>query len=220
MIKRAYLLAATLTFTLLTAACLGGVADQAESADSAPQQQPVVSEPTQPIDGSDEEPAVATESEPATEPAAPEVDALPAWFEIPLTDVRTGETFQLSDLLGKTVIIESMAVWCPLCTQQQFQLAGAKRALGESVVVISLDTDPGENAELLARHAGDNGFDWKFVVSPSQMNDALVTEYGPAILSAPSTPIIFIDSKGMTHLTPYGMKSTESLVAFAKQIDS
>ncbi len=51
--------------------------------------------------------------------------AVPAWLEIPLTDVRIGETFRLADFRGKTVIFESMAVWCPCCIEQQFQLAGA-----------------------------------------------------------------------------------------------
>ncbi|MFQ5419741.1 MAG: peroxiredoxin family protein, partial [Anaerolineae bacterium] len=46
----------------------------------------------------------------------------PAWQTVPLTDVRTGETFTLADYAGKVIIVETMAVWCPFCDQQQMQI--------------------------------------------------------------------------------------------------
>nr|MBA3959641.1 hypothetical protein [Chloroflexota bacterium] len=37
--------------------------------------------------------------------------AVPAWATIPLTDVRTGETFTLADSGDRVVFVEPMAVW-------------------------------------------------------------------------------------------------------------
>ena len=33
----------------------------------------------------------------------------PDWFDIPLTDVQTGETFTINDFAGKVVLLETMA---------------------------------------------------------------------------------------------------------------
>ena len=38
-------------------------------------------------------------------------DATFAWAEIELTDVETGETFTLSELVGQQVFVQAFAVW-------------------------------------------------------------------------------------------------------------
>jgi hypothetical protein len=38
-----------------------------------------------------------------------------AWMDVELTDVATGQKFKISDFKGKTVMLESFAVWCPTC---------------------------------------------------------------------------------------------------------
>ncbi|MBK7449448.1 MAG: hypothetical protein IPJ47_08455 [Anaerolineales bacterium] len=55
----------------------------------------------------------------------------PAWFGIPLTNVRTNETFTIQDLKGKVVLVETMAVWCPNCLKQQGQVQELHTLLGE-----------------------------------------------------------------------------------------
>ncbi|WP_157196632.1 TlpA family protein disulfide reductase [Methanococcoides burtonii] len=34
-------------------------------------------------------------------------------------DTITGDTFKISDFEGQTIILETFAVWCPTCLQQQ-----------------------------------------------------------------------------------------------------
>lgn len=56
----------------------------------------------------------------------------PAWFSLPLTDARTGETFTLGDFSGQLVFVEPMATWCANCRapaveQSQHRLYRAER---------------------------------------------------------------------------------------------
>ena len=69
------------------------------------------------------------------------VQAAVDWKEIELKDVITGKTFKISDFKGKPIFVETMAVCCPLCTQQQIQLQKVADELGDSVVHVSIDTD-------------------------------------------------------------------------------
>ena len=72
-------------------------------------------------------------------------NSLPAarsWMDIELTDVRTGQTFRISDFSGKPILLESFAVWCPTCLRQQNEIKKVKSSEGDDIVHISLDTDP------------------------------------------------------------------------------
>ncbi len=108
-----------------------------------------------------------------------------SWRTTELTDVRSGETFTV-DSFERPVVLESFAVWCPKCDRQQRQLA----ELDDSVAVVSLNTDPNEDAEKVREHAEENGFDWRYAVAPAEMTQSLVDEFGTAVTNAPSTPVI------------------------------
>ena len=51
------------------------------------------------------------------------------------------ETFTLSDNLGKTVIIDLMAVRCPPCKTQMPELQELNMEKGDSIIIISIDVD-------------------------------------------------------------------------------
>ncbi len=108
-----------------------------------------------------------------------------SWRTMELTDVLTGETFSVESF-EKPVVLESFAVWCPACEQQQRALTG----LDDSVAKVSLNTDPNEDAEKVREYAEGNGFDWRYAVAPTGMTDALIEEFGTAVTNAPSTPVI------------------------------
>ncbi|MFT3890271.1 MAG: hypothetical protein QM730_01445 [Anaerolineales bacterium] len=71
----------------------------------------------------------------------------PAWFSTSLKDVRSGETFSINDFSGKVVLVETMAVWCSNCYQQQIQIQALHDAMGmrDDFVSLSLDIDPNED---------------------------------------------------------------------------
>jgi thiol-disulfide isomerase/thioredoxin len=118
------------------------------------------------------------------------------WKDYSLTDVSTGESFALKDFEGKKVLLESFAVWCPKCTEQQNYFRDLKSIVGDSVVFVSLATDPGENSEIVANHISTNGFDWYYAVASTDMVSDLVDEFGAGIVSAPSVPIVLICEDG------------------------
>jgi len=137
----------------------------------------------------------------------------PAWFNVQLVDVRTGETFTIEDLKGKVILVEAMAMWCPRCLEQQKQLAALHEILGErdDFVSLGLDVDPNENAEALQTYVEENGFDWLYAVAPEEVARELSSLYGDQFLNPSSTPMLVIDRHGEVHPLPFGIKDAESL---------
>ena len=137
----------------------------------------------------------------------------PAWMEIELTDVATGETFKISDFKGKPILLESFAVWCPTCLAQQKEVKKVKQIEGENVIHISLDTDPNEDEEKVREHIEKNEFDWYFAVSPVELTQALIDEFGLNFVSAPRAPVVLICEDQSTRFLRSGVKSAEELIS-------
>ena len=137
----------------------------------------------------------------------------PAWMNIELTDIATGKTFKISDFVGKPILVESFAVWCPTCLKQQQQTNELKMREGESIVHISLDVDPNEDAEQVREHIETHGFDWYFAISPVELTNALVDEFGLLIVSSPQAPVVLICEDGSSRLLKRGVKSSDVLLA-------
>lgn len=120
-----------------------------------------------------------------------------AWRTASLRDVVTGQEFRISDLQGKVVAIEAMAIWCSTCRIQQGEAQAAlDRVASPDVVYISLDVDPNEREEELAEYAAREGFGWRFVVASPDVSRSLVATFGEQILSPPATPLVVLDPSG------------------------
>ncbi len=128
-----------------------------------------------------------------------------------LTDVRTGQTFKISDFKGKPILLESFAVWCPVCTKQQQHIQKLHQLLGDSVVSISLDTDPNEDAAKVKEAVEERGFDWHFAVSPRELTQALIDQFGVSVVNAPAAPVVLICKDGSARLLKRGIKSAQDL---------
>ncbi len=156
----------------------------------------------------------AQQGSPTPAPApAPGTATVPGWMEIELTDVATGETFKISDFIGKPILLESFAVWCPTCLAQQKEIKKVKQVDGENVIHISLDTDPNEDAQKVREHLERNGLDWYFAVSPVELTQALIDEFGLNFVSAPRAPVVLIGKDGSTRFLRSGVKSAEELIS-------
>ena len=136
-----------------------------------------------------------------------------AWMDIELTDVATGQTFKISDFKGKPILLESFAVWCPTCLAQQKEIKKVKQSEGDAIIHISLDTDPNEDADKIREHMERNGLDWYFVVSPIELTNALIDEFGLAVVNAPSAPVILISEDQSARLLRSGVKSADDLLS-------
>ncbi len=156
--------------------------------------------------GSDQ---TVTESPPPTSG----LSVTPAWMEIEMTDVATGDTFKISDFKGKTILLESFAVWCPTCLAQQKEIKKVKQVGGENIIHISLDTDPNEDEDKIREHIERNQLDWYFAVSPVELTQALIDEFGLNFVSAPRAPVVLICEEQSTRFLRSGIKSAEELIS-------
>ena len=135
------------------------------------------------------------------------------WWNTELRDVNTGEIFSISDFEGKPILLESFAIWCPVCTKQQKETKKLDAELGDSVISISLDTDPNEDEDRLLEHTTKNGFDWYYAVSPSDITRALIDDFGVEIVNAPSVPVVLICGDGSARKLDSGLKKVAELKA-------
>jgi cytochrome oxidase Cu insertion factor (SCO1/SenC/PrrC family) len=138
----------------------------------------------------------------------------PGWFSVVLTDARTGQPFSINSLEGKVVLVETMAIWCTNCLQQQGQVKALHTQLGarDDFVSVGLDIDPNENAEALKTYVENKGFDWLYAVPPKDVSREIASLYGDQFLNPPSTPIVVIDRRGNAHPLPFGIKSSDDLM--------
>jgi len=136
--------------------------------------------------------------------------AAAGWKDSELKDVRTGSKFKISDFAGKVVIIESFAVWCPKCKQQQDEIKKFEQENPE-VISVSLDTDPNEDEARVLEHINRYGYGWRFAVSPTQVTQNLISEFGLTVVNAPSTPVILVCADQKTRLMKTGIKDPTEL---------
>lgn len=210
------------------------MAEKDKMADEAPAEQAKVADEamTEKDKMADEAMAKKDEAMAEGEKAADEAMAdeavaeLPAWFKAELTNVNTGETFSVADFKGKVVLVETMAVWCPLCTQQQGQIQALHELVGErdDLISLSLDIDPNESGDILKAHTSKNGFGWIYAVAPAEVAGEIGQLYGAQFLNPPATPMFIIDRQGEVHPLPFGHKDTtvlqEALAPFLNEGES
>ena len=138
-----------------------------------------------------------------------------SWMEFELEDIRTGESFMISDFQGKPILLESFAVWCPTCTKQQNIVKKLHEEPGfseEELISISIDTDPSEDEQRIRDHIESNGFTWYYAISPIELTQSLINEFGNSIISAPSVPMILICEDGsFRKLGGFGSRSVDKL---------
>ncbi|MBT3721094.1 redoxin family protein [archaeon] len=133
------------------------------------------------------------------------------WINFELFDINSNSNYKISDFKGKTVLVESFAVWCPLCTKQQVVSKELHEELGDSIVAINIDTDPNEDEAAIKAHADENGFDWYYSVSPIEFTKSLIDEFGNGVVSAPSVPMILVCEDGNYRMLGRGVKSAETI---------
>jgi peroxiredoxin len=133
------------------------------------------------------------------------------WMEIELNDILTGETFRISDFAGKPILVESFAVWCSTCLKQQRNMRDLISQTGDSIVHISLNTDPNEDEETVRNFLKQHGFDWHYAVAPKELTDALIEEFGLDVVNAPLAPVVLVCEDQSARILKRGLKSAEEL---------
>jgi hypothetical protein len=197
-----------LAFVALTlAAC-------SAASSSAPQTPPASVRPT----------ADASEAVPSEAPASTQASASARSSEagglnsdplhaVTLTDVRTGEQLTLGQLAAeKPLLVETMAIWCTNCRAQMHNVVAAHQLADFHSV--SLDVEPGELPEDLARYAEREGFDWPFAMADGPLIAELRQRFGTAVAVPPSMPKILFRTDGSVELIGLGqLLSPEEIAA-------
>jgi len=118
-------------------------------------------------------------------------DRSPAWRTTELRAVRGEESFTIGGL-DAPVALHSVAVWCSACRRQ----AAALARVPDSVTVVGLGIDPNESGEALREYVVEQGYDWRFAVAPVSVTTSLVEEFGSAVASPASAPVVVACASG------------------------
>jgi len=86
-----------------------------------------------------------------------------SWKTASLTDANTGKDFNLSQFVGKVVVLQFMAVYCQFCLAEGHQLVSVQQSFAGNgqaaqVVIVSVDVDPNENLGQLQAYVKQNNF--------------------------------------------------------------
>ena len=119
-------------------------------------------------------------------------------IDFQLEDIN-GNTFNLSDYLGKVALINFFATWCEPCKTEMTDLLATYEKYGDTIIMISIDYNNNESLETIREFKNNYSTEWIFA---RDTNEELVKEkYN--VFSIPMTFII--DTKGYisySHLGP------------------
>ncbi len=141
------------------------------------------------------------------------VDDPPAWQKSVLVDARSGESFTLSDFVGKQVFVEPMATWCTNCRRQLTNVQAAREQLGDETVFIAISVETNIDNTTLAKYADDAGFEWLFAVATPELLTELTAEFGRAIVNPPATPHFIIRVDGSYSELITGIDSAPEIIS-------
>ncbi len=144
-------------------------------------------------------------------PAVDASSSAQVWRSYDLEDVNTQAIFNISSLTGKPVLIYAFTLSCPVCTRQQQEIALLGKDAGDSFFAVGLDIDPNEDAASLREHIQKNGFYGYYALSPLEMTQSLLDEFGIEFITPASAPMILILPDGTVTKLPPNIKSAAYL---------
>ena len=161
----------------------------------------------------DVRPACAVTSQDGTPEVGETGTGLAEWQTLTMTNVQTGQEFAVSDFLGCTVYVETMATWCINCMMQMTNVAAALPNLDPDrhvVMAISIETQLAP--EDLAKYAENSGFDWIFSVASPELLKAIVDAFGRDAVVPSITPHVIVYPDGTAGELRTGGSSPEDIV--------
>jgi cytochrome c biogenesis protein CcmG/thiol:disulfide interchange protein DsbE len=139
-------------------------------------------------------------------PAAPAVGHPAPGFSLTTT---SGETFKLSDLRGKPVVLNFWATWCPPCRAELPELQAASQSLGSQVAFVGIDQ--AEAPDQVRAFAEKLGITYAIPLDESADASRLY-----AVRSLPTT--FFIDRAGIIRQIQVGPVTEATLAQLLKTI--
>jgi thiol-disulfide isomerase/thioredoxin len=129
-----------------------------------------------------------------------------------IQDVSTGVTYSLNDLIGRVVVLDLFATWCPPCAVALPYLRELYLKYSEDEVrIISIDVDSSESQSLVSQFRHDNNMDW---IVGRDTDGSISAVYGSG--SIPTFHII--DQKGNIHWSDSGFTVEETWPIMSSKI--
>ncbi|UCD14039.1 MAG: TlpA family protein disulfide reductase [Thermoplasmatales archaeon] len=131
------------------------------------------------------------------------------WGDAPDFTLTTidGETFTLSDYLGKVIVIDLMATWCSPCIQQMSQLEAVVDEFKDQIIVISIDVDKGETTSDILNKFGEYVDKWTFILDTDEIDVSSAYQ----VTSIPK--IVIISQNGNIYYSHVGYMDYSALSA-------
>ena len=130
------------------------------------------------------------------------------WGDAPDFTLKTidGETFTLSDHLGKVIIIDLMAAWCYWCLPQMAELEAVLEEKGDEILIVSVDVDKTETGEDIIDKFSDYVDKWTFVM------DSYEEDVNNKYQVSGIPKLVIIDKEGNIYYSEAGLTSKEKLI--------
>lgn len=115
-----------------------------------------------------------------------------------------GNTHNLSDFMGRAVVLDFWADWCPFCTREMPDLQEAQNKYGDELVMIGVHRTDTESKEVGQRFTDKLGITYLLVVDP---DDSFYRATGGV-----GMPVaVFIDREGTVTEIKSGPKTNEEI---------
>ena len=116
--------------------------------------------------------------------------------------------FRLSDQIGKVVLINFWATWCPMCVMEMPDLEALSQTYQENLVVIGIDS--GETPDVVMDFLEENGYTYNFAID---VDYELITGQYPTS-GIPYT--VVVDPNGYVTAIKLGAASYDELEAYVQ----
>ena len=130
-----------------------------------------------------------------------------SWGNAPDFTLETidGDTFTLSDHLGKVILLDFMYAGCGWCIPQMETLDAIVKERGDEIVVVSIDAAKGQTEEDVRQYFGECVGNWTFVFD--NYEEDATSKY--QITGYPTT--VIINKKGDISGVHRGLTGLEAL---------
>jgi thiol-disulfide isomerase/thioredoxin len=137
-----------------------------------------------------------------------ESDEPPTWMTATLTDVTTDQQFSIIDA-EQPVVLHTFETWCSKCQSQQENLDSLYEQRGDELLMVDLNIDENFDSEEMVQYAENNGYGWRFGITPSAAMRSLVDDFGQSVSIAPQAPVILVCPDGGAYELGKGIAAEE-----------